>query len=342
MNIQKKLEKMGIIKVKELDHKQINNTAHDMADKITNTFPILQTSYNEILAKILNCKMYYAKISGNISKVNYIYEQNSIYIDEKLDIMKENEQFFHEIIQYLQTIRKSNGKILRMGLCEFNDFSINGLGINQSMVQYISSKLMNNEEKEKQINNIQLKTISPNSYPLLTNLIQQIIYMIGEEEILQATLTINYKFEDTFLNTFEEKTKEIYKNFDKMLEIKNKIYMQRNENIKRNLIQKACKIYIETQKIIISKYYNNIIAKLSTIQEIDLYKQKFLKHKEYMGTDKDIYQFDTFYNEYKEIIMDKFEKQLFKIIKRNQKNALVLYNNKFKNFFKKIMSYLVD
>ena len=61
-----------------------------------------------------------------------------------------------------------------------------------------------------------------------------------------------------------------------------------------------------------------------------------------MGTDKDIYQFDTFYNDYKEIIMDKFEKQLFKIIKRNQKNALVLYNNKFKNFFKKIMSFLLD
>ena len=51
--------------------------------------------------------------------------------------------------------------------------------------------------------------------------------MIGEEEILQATLTINYKFEDTFLNTFEEKTKEIYKNFDKMLEIKNKIYKKK-------------------------------------------------------------------------------------------------------------------
>ena len=36
-----------------------------------------------------------------------------------------------------------------------------------------------------------------------------------------------------------------------------------------------------------------------------------------MGTDENIYEFDTFYNQYREIIMDKFEKQLFKIIKRN-------------------------
>ena len=73
MNIQKKLSRLGIQKIEELNKKDMNYLAHYMANCMTNTFSSLQDFYNEILAKLLNCKMYYARIEGDLSKVNYIF-----------------------------------------------------------------------------------------------------------------------------------------------------------------------------------------------------------------------------------------------------------------------------
>ena len=115
MNIQKKLSRLGIQKIEELNKKDVNYLAHYMANCMTNTFSSLQDFYNEILAKLLNCKMYYARIEGDLSKVNYIYEDNCIYIDENVNIYEPNEQLFHELIHYLQVVKKKNGKIKQIG-----------------------------------------------------------------------------------------------------------------------------------------------------------------------------------------------------------------------------------
>ena len=188
MNIPKKLSKIGIEPKKELDPKEINHIAHIATDQITNTFLELQDQYNEILAKILNCKMYYSTTAPNISKVNYIYWNNCIYIDESINIYETNEQLYHEIIHYLQVLKKSNGKIIKMGLCEFDHFKLNGLGINEAIVQYMTSKIISREKSNIKIYGIQLKTISPYSYPLLTNLIEQIIYLLGEDAIIKSAV----------------------------------------------------------------------------------------------------------------------------------------------------------
>lgn len=56
--------------------------------------------------------MYYAQISPNISQVNYIYWDNSIYRDEKVNIFEPNEQLYREIIHYLQVVKKNNQKVV--------------------------------------------------------------------------------------------------------------------------------------------------------------------------------------------------------------------------------------
>lgn len=337
MNIQKKLTRLGIDKKEEINKKDINYLAHYITNVLTNTFPFLQEQYNEILAKMLNCKMYYAKISSKIAKVNYIYEDDSIYIDESVNIFEPNEQLFHEVIHYLQIERKNNTKIRKMGLCQFGDFSITGLGLNEAIVQYMSAKIMNNEKENLKIYGIRLKTISPNFYPLLTNLIEQLVYLIGEDIIIESDVNVNDNFEDVFFNTFEEKGRQIIKGFDNLLEIKNKLHEELNQAKKKELEQKACNIYKNTEEIMFIKYYNQTIPRLVSIEEIDYYSEKLLKNKEYLG----IEEFNTgnFYDEYKTIFINKLDKQFMKISTKNKKDALILYNHKIKEFLKRTIAY---
>lgn len=341
MKTQKKLEKLGIIKKEELDPKQINYLAHFMADSITKKFPVLQLQYNEILAKILNCKMYYAKIPDNISKVNYIYEDDSIYIDESVNILEPNEQFYHEILHFLQVVRKNSGKIKKMGLCDFGDFAIAGLGLNEALVQYMSSKIMENEKQNVVIGKMKIKTISPNSYPMLTNLMEQLIYLIGEDKIIQYAMNINDEFDNDFYNTFEEKTNQIIKNFDKILDIKTKMTLENSK--KEELEKEAVEIYKETQKMMIIKYYFNIVSLATEEKEIDLYIEKLLENKEYIGIDENKeFSGANLFDEYKKVIMEKINKQLIKINKEKQRKALVKYNNKLIRFLKRTISYLFN
>lgn len=340
MKIQKKLTKLGIVKLEELKPEMINYIAHSVTNKITTTFLTLQMQYNEILAKMLNCKMYYAKIPSNIAKVNYIYEDNSIYIDESMNTLELDEQFYHEVIHCLQVVRKNTGKIKKVGLCNFGDFSINGLGINEAIVQYMAAKIMENERKKVNIYGIKLQTISPNYFPLLTNLMEQIIYYIGENEIIQAAINVNEHFEDIFYNTFEEKTNQIIKNFDKILEIRNKLSVETNEQDREALEKKVYNIYMETQEFMLMKYYEQVIPRLTTAKEIDFYIEKLLKNKSCLGMEeKEEFTGTNFYERNKEIIMKKFDKQLIKINKQKQRKALLVYNNKIKEFLKKTISY---
>ena len=334
MKLQKKLVKYGIEKKEKIDHKYVNQIAHTIADKITNTFPILQNEYNEILAKLLNCKMYYAQIKEPISKVNYFYEDNCVYIDESVDILNPNEQFIHEIIHYLQAKRDNKGKIKKMGLCTFNDFSISELGINEAIVQYISAKVMKNEKKEIEICNLDIKTISPYSYPLLTSLMEQLIYVMGEDLIIESTIKADEKFETEFYNTFEEQTNKIIKNFDKILEQKNKLLLENDADKKEKLKMELSNLYLETQNIIMITFYEKIISKLTSIKEIDYYTNKFLNHKDIIEpTSRMIFE------QNKKKIMDKFDRQLIKVSKQKSKNALIKYNGKIRDILKKIISY---
>ncbi len=343
MNIQRKLSKIGIEKIEELDKKDINYLAHFMANCMTRTFHVLDDSYNEILAKLLNCKMYYAKITENLAKVNYVYEDDCIYIDENVNIYEPNEQLFHELIHYLQVLKKNNGKIKQIGLCDFGDFSVNGLGLNEALVQYMSAKLMKKEKQTVNILGLNIKTISPESYPILTNLMEQLIYLLGEEQIILAGINVKNNFDDLFYNTFEEKGNYIVKNFDKVLDLKNNLMEAKEGTYKKetveNIEQTLRNVYTDTQKILMTKYFDKMVTMLTSIEEVDFYSEKFLNYNKLLGLiEINKSEVLDFYEEYKEKIMTKFDKQLMKISKNKGKNTLSIYNNRVGRMLKKIIS----
>ena len=325
MNIQKKLSRLGIEVLDAVDKKDVNYIAHYITNVITQTFPVLQDQYNEILAKILNCKMYYAKVGENIADVNYVYDDDSIYIEQNIDIFEPNEQLFREVIHYLQVRRNNKGKIKTMGLCNFSEFSIKGLGLNEGIVQYMAARMFKNEKEHINKYGIYLFTISPTQYPMLTNLVEQLIYLLGESSIVRATIGVDIEFEDEFFNTFEEKGNTIIKNIDRILDLKSELSLQENANSVDMLEAEVANLYLNTQEIMLKKYYNNIIPRLTKIEEVDFYIEKFLSNEKVCGIKDDLEFIDAF-KEFKDEIIKKFDKQLMKISREKGKNTLSRYN----------------
>ena len=205
-------------------------------------------------------------------------------------------------------------------------------------MQYISAKLMKNDSQKVNALGIQLNTISSKFYPLLTNLIEQIVYLIGEDILVKSALNVDDEFEEILYNTFEEKTNQIIKNFDNILDRKNKLNISQEKS--KQLKDEIVEIYLESQDIIMKKYFDKIVTRLTSIEEIDFYIEKFLNYKKMLGIqEKYKYSFIENLAEYEENIMKKFDKQLMKISKNKGKNTLSIYNKTLGGFMRKIISY---
>ena len=296
-----------------------------------------------MLSLIHICKMYLANINEdkNIANVNYIYENNAIYFAERIDLNNISDKVVHECIHYLQDVRNEKGKLKKMGLCSFEELSSYGLGINEASVQYISSKAVGNTETRIKKDGILLKTVSPNYYPFLTNLIQQLVYVMGEDIIIRGTINCDEKFEEDFLNTFEERASTIIKMFDKILDLRNKRNESVSEEEKESVNNDIVTIYLEAQKTIMTTYFDKICNRLTTIEEVDFYIEKFLNYKPLLGVVEETrFSLNDEYEQYKEQILEKFDKRMLEISKENSKNTLsIIYNNRLFRFFKKILSY---
>lgn len=343
MNLEKKLSKLGIDVVREFTPREVRYVAEEVIESLVNTFPVLEEIYNELLIRLLNCKMYFANIKNdsNISKVNYVYENNSIYFSNSINFNKIDDVIIHECIHYLQDNRTDNGKLKKIGLCDFEELSTYGMGVNEAAVQYIASKTVGNYLQTTNKNGIILKTISPNYYPFLTNLISQIIYLLGEDIIVKGTINCDEKFEDVFLNTFEEKKNTIIKKFDQIIDIRNKRNGEVIAENKEMLNNEIVNIYLETQDIIMKTYFDKICTRLNTIEEVDFYIEKFLNYKQLLGIEEEKrFNLNDEYQKYKEGLLKKFDKRIMEISKERSKNTLsVIYNNRLYKFFKKIISY---
>ena len=343
VNTEKKLEKLGITTTREFTQREVRYIAEEVTELLVKAFPILEDDYNNLLIRLLNCKMYFANINENknISNVNYIYENKSIYFDERVNLDNINDKIIHECIHYLQDIRNEKGKLKKMGLCGFEELSTYGLGINEGAVQYIASKAVGNTLTITKKAGIILKTVSPNYYPFLTNLIHQVVYVMGEDIIVKGTINCNEKFEEEFLNTFEERASTIIKMFDKIIDLLNKSNEETQEENKQLFNTEIANEYIETQNTIMKTYFDKICNRLTTIEEVDFYIEKFLNYKPLLGVVEETrFSLNDDYEQYKEQILKKFDKRIMEISKESSKNTLsIIYNNRLFRFFKKILSY---
>lgn len=336
MNIEKKLKKIGIEKTKEFTKEQKETVAKKVTDMLIESFPILQDEYNNILIKLCNCNMWYAKIKTNLASVNYIYQNNSIYFDEKVFINSITDIIIHEFIHYLQDFRNIKGKLNKIGLCKFNELSMKGLGINEAAVQYMASKIIKQNKIIITKCNITLKTISPNYYPLMTNLIEQIIFLIGENTIVKGVIENNEDFNDTFFNTFEENAQKIINNFDEIIELNNDISFKK----RKNLQELIASTYIETQDLIMQTYFEKQCKLVENTEEIEKVSKKLNEYIELTGKIKIDGHYYKNCEIYKSKIMSKLDKKMIELYaSRNRMALTVIYSSKLNKLIQKIKSY---
>ena len=343
MKIEKKLKKLGIKETKEFTQEEKDLVANNVTVSLTMAFPILKSEQANILNKIQNANMFYAKTSENLPKINYIYENHKIYFDESVEIQNITDAMLHEIIHFMQDVRKKNGKLDRIGLCNFNELSLHGLGINEGAVQYVSAKALNSGVQTVKTFEIVLRTISPNYYPVLTNLIEQIIFLIGEDELVKAIILNDEEFENTFFNTFEENAQDIIKLFDEIINynVKNnkeiEIKKAKEQVEDKSKTDQLKNLYIQAQDLIMRTFFEKQYKLLQTEEDVQNLSTKLENYIKLTGKIEINGQYYSNCDSFKFKFMNKLDKQLIKIHGQKSKMALaVVYGGRINRLLNKI------
>lgn len=207
--------------------------------------------------------------------------------------------------------------------------------------------------KIKRIENqfVSIATNSENYYKYLTSLANQILFLLGEEQAIQSTVSSNEKFEDDLYNTFQDDTNKILKGFDAILDENNK--QDRDE-------AKIINIYMETQELIYKTYFKNMSKMITEKEDVNDQVQKLENYETIMGKlrnpeyqlqsanyglqdAKNINEFITNedFEKFRQIMRDEFFLRYLDIEKRKEQTALSVINrNKIYELFRKIREFI--
>lgn len=332
MYINKYFKQLNIEPIAEIDIREKCEFANRAAMVIVDKFYDLD--YLKIVDIIQHTQMYTAKIPNNLSPVNYSYLDGILYISEKLELDINNEFVLHEVIHRLQEYRNKKNKLLQLGLCDILETSIKGLALNEAAVQYIVKKVLNGENEIVEVYGMKIPTISKKYYPILTNLIEQMIFAVGENILVDSTLNSNNEFKYSAIDSMGESTYyEIQNNFDKIMDVKNQILKNENQtNIKEN-IDLIKRIYIETQHKILTSYFNKELKAVKDIDQLKVFGDKLLKYRNLIGSDEGQALYDEYYKE----MLNKIQEKEFSFQNRA---LIVVKENKIINVFKRIKNYI--
>lgn len=309
MSIKRDLKKDGIEVISEIDTLTHNTLAKRIADTISKNFPKLGINSNELFINISRLNMYYAKLPNGIS-AKYFYKNKSIYFAHNLQIQNLTDVAIHECIHYLQEKRDKNGEIIKLGLCDYTTGDLPGIGINEAAVQLMAAKCINNEFETVKYFDIELPTNTPTYYPLECALVNQMAYVIGEDVLFDSTINANNRFKEEFISFTSAKTYyAIQKNIDSIMENQEKLeelYCNlQNYDTDNYYVQKCAKeiekqkfkiknLFLDTQKLILTSYFDNAINLAYSPKLIENYRNKLYLFKNIIGQ----IEGDNFYNDY--------------------------------------------
>lgn len=320
MSINRVLKKEGIKIVGTLDTLTINTLAKNIANLLSSKFPSLSLNSNDLFINISRLNMYYAELPNGIS-AKYFYKNRSIYFDRNLDINNLTTVAIHECIHYLQEKRDKNNNIIKLGLCDYTNKNLPGIGINEAAVQLISAKASNLKYENVKYFDINLQTNTPMYYPLECALVNQLAYVVGENVLIDSTIHSNNNFKENFISlTSEENYFTIEKNIDILVETQERLEelfaSLENVGLEETFVKKISKeidyqkakvkdIFMSTQRLILTSYFDNAIKLAYSPKSLENYRNKLYLFKNLIGyTDH-----DNFYNKYYIDKMKELEKR---------------------------------
>ncbi len=350
MSIESELRKDGITVVGKLDTLSVNTIARDIAEKLCNAFPEQHFIFQNLFIALSRIPMYIADIPEGFAEATYFYKNSSMYFKKGLSLDEMEKFAVHEFIHYLQEIKDKKGHLVRLGLCDFGEIKICGMGLNEGAVQLMASKAINSKEEIVKYYGISLPTTSPSYYPILCNLVCQMAYIVGNDALYDSTFYGSSVFKEKFanlcgLNNFLK----IQANLDKILEteekaikLNNKLMSDNCEGMKAQKVAKKiedCKnkirdLFFETQNLIFTSYFNNQFNRISTTADIDEYRLRLYNYKNYIGIYENYSDFNEFYINKMIDLDNKYENIM------NNTNLAVVNTSKVSSFFRKIRAIL--
>ena len=311
MSIESDLKKDGIEVVEKLDTLKVNSIARNISVKLCETFPNYGLNSNNLFIKLSRLDMYKAKMPEGMAEANYFYKNSSIYFNEHIQDDDLEEFAIHECIHYLQEVKDKKNYLIRMGLCDYTEFKIYGLGLNEASVQLMASKVNGIPKEYVKYFGISFETTSPSYYPLECCLANQLAYLVGEDILFESTLNSKDNFKEKFASLTSPKTFMAIQNaFDDILNAEEEIIKLNNKiaNVDdRNkrvdgMLKKIDELkseisltFMRTQNLIISCYFNNAFNFISNLEEVENYRRKLYSFKDYLGSMEGYSFFNDYY-----------------------------------------------
>lgn len=321
MGIESELKKDGIEVIKRLDTLKINSLARNISMKLCETFPNFGLNQDELFIKLSRLDMYIAKMPEGMAEANYFYKNSSIYFNEHIPEEDLEEFAIHECIHHIQEVKDKKNYLIRMGLCDYTEFKIYGLGLNEAAVQLMASKVIGIEKESVKYFGINFSTSSPSYYPLECCLVEQLAYLIGEDVLFESTINSNDNFKNKFAEATSYKTfmaienalDEILYHEEEIVKLNNKIANIDDRNRKvDNMFKKIQELkdeitltFMRTQNLIISSYFDSSFNNIRNLENLELFRRKLYHFKDYLGSAEGY----TFFNDYYIQKMDELEKK---------------------------------
>lgn len=319
MSVESDLKKDGIEVINKLDTLRINSLARAVSIKLCDTFPEFNLNQNELFIKLSRLDMYRAKMPEGMAEANYFYKNTSIYFNEHIQDEDLEEFAIHECIHYLQEIKDKRNTLVRMGLCDYTEFKIYGLGLNEAAVQLMASKVNGIPKEFVKYFGISFETNSPSYYPLECCLVNQMAYLVGENLLFKSTLNSDDDFQIKFSEITSPKVfmsiqasiDDILDAEEEIIKLNNKIATADDRNRKidamlekiEELKQEITLTFMRTQNLIISSYFDSTFNNITNLEEVESYRKKLYTFKDYLGH-ADGY---TFFNDYYVSKMEQLE-----------------------------------
>lgn len=347
MSIESEIRKEGIKVISALDPSTINSIAYKIVEVLQNTFPNKSLNVPKLFSTIIKLNMYIAKLPAGCS-AKYFYKNKSIYFSPNTSFDEISDLIVHECIHYLQEKVNKRGKLIRLGFCDFTDSALSGTGLNEASVQLLASKCVNKKPETVTYFDLTFNTISPDYYPLECALVNQIAYLVGDNVLFDSTLNSNDNFKNEFISlTSKDTFAMIQYNIDLLVEMQENINkliaynethldsisrVQKNCNKIDNLKFKIKDLFLETQNMIISSYFDNTINLLYTKESIEKYRSKLYNFRNLIAISDGYTYFSEYYISKMTELENKAENDLVPV-----QNSLVLYKE---GFFKTLFGRL--
>lgn len=315
MSINSALKKEGIKVIGKLNTLEVNKIATNISESIANAFPEHSINQKDLFISIARLNMYIAEMPDNMAMAKYFYKNNSIYFSKNMNLDDLNTLAVHECIHFMQELKNSRGKLLRLGL--YNLQTGNGMAINEAAVQHMASLALNNALDNVKYYNMEISTISPDFYPLQTALLNEMIYFTGSYALYHSTFYSNDVFKNTFIAKSSTKTySKIEKNFDLIFEYetllsnevqklafysdttpkdeeKKKKINDKIDTIKNIIFEKT----IETQNIIILNCFEREFNLIKNVEDIKTFREHLYNFKDVLIYTENYNFFNEFYIE---------------------------------------------